>query len=249
MKRDIFLLFLLFLLLPRLSQAAAPVCTSAGTASGDMGSFAVLTIPNVTVASSQGYLALLLGYRDRTVTVSSIARNSESFTSIGSLADADDNLSAHIWRLKNPSTGTHDLTITLSGTFSGAAAAGVLLCTGVDQTTSEGTAASAQADDFTTTATVTSAVGELVISVAAKNDGGTSPPTLTADGGETQVFNVTSTVGNGFDVVVAGSYEAGAASVDMQWGGSAGPIDVVGISLKPAAAAAIARRREIIWLP
>ena len=239
---------LIALLLPGALWAATPTCTSLGTASGAMGSSAVLTIPNVTIGASNGYLAVLFGYRSRTITVTSVVRNGQSLTSIGSLADADDAISAHMYRYVNPSVGTFDVVITLSGTFSGSAAGGAISCLDVHQGTSEGTAASNQGSG-SVTATVTSASGELVISVAAKNDGNVQPPTLSIAGGATQLFNVTSTDGVGSDVVVAASYKAGAASVDMDWTGSSGPLDVVGISLKPTAAATPVRQRQVMILP
>ena len=228
--------------------AATPVCTSAGTAAGSMVSSAVLTIPNVTIGASNGYLAVLFGYRSRTITVTSVERNGQALTSIGSLADADDAISAHMYRYVNPSVGTFDVVVTLSGTFVGSAAGGALSCLNVHQGTSEGTAASNQGSG-SVTATVTSASGELVISVAAKNDGSVQPPTLSVVGGATELFNVTSTDGTGSDVVVGASYKAGAASVDMDWTGSSGAMDVVGIPLKPTAASTPVRQRQVMILP
>jgi hypothetical protein len=160
----------------------------------------------------------MFAYRHRTVTVVDVVRNGQTFTVIGSQVDSDDGLSTKLYRYVNPTVGTSDVVITLSGTFSGSGAAGVLFCENVHQGTPEGTKQEAEADAGDLGVTVGSATGELVISVGARNDGSNAPPDINADD-ETVLFNVNSGEGAGLDVVAAGSWQAGAASVEMLWGG------------------------------
>ena len=244
------LALIIALLLPTIASAD-PVCTSVGTAASELGSGAILTVPNVTVPSSSGYLVAMFAYRSRTITVTSVVRAGQTFTVIGSKVDADDQLSTKMYRYKNPTVSTADVVITLSGTLTGSGAAGILFCTGVDQSTSEGTVQTAEADTGDLGVTVSSATGELVISVGAKNDGANQPVAINADD-ETVLFNVTSTAGTGLDVVVAGSYQAGAASVEMLWGGTNNPMGVIGIPLKaapPPDPITSTRQRQVMILP
>lgn len=114
--------------------------------------------------------------------------------------------------LKNPATGTNTVAVTFSAavTFK---AGGAVSMTSVDQTTSEGAEAGGTGTGNPTT-TVTSAVNELVVDGTGCNLIVNSPTAATVGGGQTQRWNVDQG-GNG--VICAGSTEAGAASVAMDW--------------------------------
>lgn len=127
------------------------------------------------------------------------------------------------------------VTVTLSGTTRGGCVA--LNYSGVDQVTPFGTVVTAVSGSNNTTPTVTasSAAGELVLALAACNNGDTT--TATAGSGQTGLANFIGSAGAGANSGrILMSEEAGAASVVMDgtwsaarsWGTSAVPI-------KPAA--------------
>ena len=134
----------------------------------------------------------------------------------------------HLWQLVAPATGANNVVITMSG--GGVAIVGIAVSyTGVHQTTSLGTFASASGNSTAVTVDIASAVNDLVIDCVGTDGAGT--PTLTVGAGQTQRGNADA--GN---TLGAGSTEPGAATVTMSWTRSAAAVWATGgVSIKPAA--------------
>ena len=117
---------------------------------------------------------------------------------------------SELWYLIAPTTGTHDIVVTLADMVS-AVTGGARSFTGADQSTPLGTAAKAAGTTTPVTVTVTSAAGEYVMDSAGAYK--TTAITMTVGAGQTEDWNLAPLEG----CVGAGSYEDGAASVTMSW--------------------------------
>ena len=119
-----------------------------------------------------------------------------------------------MWYLKNPPSGTANVTVNLLGLTN--AAAGAVSFSGVDPINTFGAIASDSSTGTGTTnpsTTVASGTNNLVIdAVALEGDAGA----LTAGAGQTQRWTAT-TGGAASNIRGVGSTEAGAASVTMSW--------------------------------
>lgn len=140
-----------------------------------------------------------------------------------------------MWRIVAPATGAQ----TVSGTWATSVRwkMAAITYTGVDQTTPLGTAVTATTTLGTSvTVDISSASGELVISGVLNNDGTTA---LTQGAGETERFEDNSGAN---DVAIAGSDEAGAATVTMSYSGSNDRWATIGAPLKPVSASVPAKK-------
>lgn len=139
----------------------------------------------------------------------------------------------YLWRIINPPTGASNIVMTLSAPASGYG--GVTSYTGVDQTTPIRAFSGATGTTSPATTACASAVGDMVVD-AVQYEGSGTPPSVGAD----QTSRWTGDQGGWF---VAGSTEAGAASVTMSWTLTT-PTDyaIKAASLQAAAAAGGAAR-------
>lgn len=173
-----------------------------------------LLIVGVAVASNSSSL----------VTNMAVTFNGVAMTLIGSETNSRHNV--YLFKLADPSQGSYSVAVTWTNDGWGMAFGQAF--TGAQSET--GTFASADA----ATVNVTSAVGEYVIDCMACAD-----TTITVGAGQTQIAqtNAQSDSGDtsGDWMVGAGSYEAGAASVTMDWTGVATAKCICGVSIKPSA--------------
>lgn len=156
-------------------------------------------------------------------TVSSVSWNGQSFTQATGAYKAQamlfgDNGSVDIWYLKdaNLTNGTHDVTVTTNANCSCVATAFTL--SGVDQTTTTGTAAtngSSSNSASLTAGTVTSAAGEMVVGVFTTVSGNSGSSLSASD---TQIVKQANSSGNA--QVGFSSRAAGAATVTLTWSDS-----------------------------
>lgn len=139
------------------------------------------------------------------------------------------NLFTSLWIYKNPSSGSATVQANFSEVING-----IILSTrtysGVDQTTSTGTVASANGSSSPVTVNVSSAVAELVVDCAVGAD-----QTYTVGASQTQRTN-TEIAGNQEHLT---SDEPGAGTVTMSWAQNSGNWwATIAVPLKPATAAA-----------
>jgi hypothetical protein len=147
------------------------------------------------------------------MTISGVTYDSNAMTMLAQANNAGVAVS-QIWYLLAPASGTKTIAITTAGTAR-KISAGSRTYSGVHQTTSWGTAVTATGASTTPSVTISSASGELVIDHAM----GAGTDTFTVGSGQTERYNVV-TGGGGppnQNARSAGSEEAGAASVTMDW--------------------------------
>lgn len=207
---------LILLLCP--SWTLAAVTSNVHTSGNTGGSAATsLTISVTIAAGSNTNLYVCVGDNAGTLgTMSTVAWNtSESLTKITEI-DASDVWGASLWRLKAPTTGTHNVVITPSSSVNMAAA--VIALNGVDQTTSERTQSTATLSDNTgtgvTVTVVNSQNGDYVIDCVGRRQ--LENDTMTVGAGQTMLEDNRA---NGFnDVGVLLSTEAATgANTVMSW--------------------------------
>ena len=195
--------------------------TSTGTSSG--GNF------SVSHTTSGADRLMLVGVSINIGTgnsVTSIIYDGSGLTPVGTRTNGD--AVVEIWSLVNPSLGTHNVDITFNNTTDGNTA-GVMTFTGVDQTVPLGAFASASGNSGSGSATVSSALNELVFGVIAVDD--SADYDLVPDGSQTEDWDL-----YGSEVSGGGSTKAGAASVNMSWTWSGSDVWTVGgVSIKPLA--------------
>lgn len=123
------------------------------------------------------------------------------------------NQNAYIYRLLNPTTGAHSVSITqnVSATSNECYCAVVWALQGVHQTVPEGTLVTDTGSAASISSVVTSESGGFVLDVGAVN----SNPTVTIGGGHTQDINANVATSSG--TMVVGGHADGAASVTMSW--------------------------------
>ena len=217
---------------------AAIVGDTAATATIDRdGSTQTATISKA-VSGANRFMIIGVAIRSLSISVSSVVYNgSENATLIKRKTNADDAISVELWGLIAPTVGTNNVVVTLSAADISFVAS-VVVYTGVHQTTPTGTAVDAEGDSTDPSVVASSAAGEVVVDMTAKNDATSFPsaPTLTVGAGQTQKANLTTTEGGGNDLAGAMSEEAGAASVTMSWSGNNNPWAIAAVPLKPAGA-------------
>ncbi|HEY7634895.1 MAG TPA: hypothetical protein VH763_05100 [Gemmatimonadales bacterium] len=164
----------------------------------------------------------------------SVTYGGTGLTLLRSTRNSDNAVRAELWYLKNPASGTANVTVTLLGAAK--MAGGAVSFSGVNQTTPIGAIASDSSTGTGTTnptTTVTSATGNLVIDAVAMEG---SAGTVTAGANQTQRW--TNTTGSaGGEIRGVGSTEPGAASVTMSWTKTNNAKwAIVAASINPAAA-------------
>jgi hypothetical protein len=170
--------------------------------------------------------------------ITSMTYGGEAAVAVDTQANGD--FTANMRRVIAPATGAQTAAVNYDNTVD--AVLGVATFTGVHQTTPLGTPAKATGNASPATVDVSSATGELVVDLASAFDSAT----WTIGAGQTQRWNQT-LVSN---YPTSMSTEAGAASVTMSWTKSGGdPWVTIGVSIKPAAAAAAVRRTGPMVLP
>jgi hypothetical protein len=190
-----------------------------------------------TVAGSDRVLYVFVTTRFSD-TVTAVTYNGDALSQIATVNNSPDNLvSACVWRLIAPDTGTNNVVVTFSAARTGECTAVSL--TGVHQTTPEGTPATGSdvsGGGFTNpSVVVSSATGELVVDCVGLQNDSTSK-TLTVGADQTQLEQ--GSVGTTTSIVGAVSTEPGAASVTMSWTPStADDWAQVAVPVKPSAAA------------
>lgn len=152
-------------------------------------------------------LYVLIAQRYGTSGVTAVTYNSVAMTL---LSDYDDANETHtfVYRLVAPATGAN--TVGITQTDSRSLGYTAISCTGVDQVNPEGTIVQATGGGTAVSATVSSAVNDLVLDVLAWYR--PVAETATVGAGQTQRQNTSHTT-----VGAASSTEAGAASVAMTW--------------------------------
>lgn len=186
------------------------------------------TVSSFTVTGSNTYGVVSVGLRSATADITGITFNTVAMTELGDVLRAASTL--HVWTfgLAGPTSGN----VVITGDTSLAAEVVVSTYTGVAQTGSTGTVATADGASDTPSVTVSSATGELVVDAVGWNAGGDGTA------GASQTKRAEGVSGNGISMDVATSDEAGAASVTMSWTVTGGGAWVIlGVPLKPVAVA------------
>jgi len=201
------------------------------------------TISSHVVTSGTDRVLILFSAEGGDTTPQSITgvtwNTSENFTKLGRAAVSagiDNDYCAEIWYLVNPTATTANCVITLDGA-SGAREYYLLEANGVNQTTPfrDFTTAFQNTEDTTITATLSSAVGDVVVDAAACG----AHRTKTVGASQTQLFNATGAYSTSNRPELGVSWEAGAASVTMSWSlNNANRWATVLGSLQPSAASA-----------
>ena len=166
--------------------------------------------------------------------ISGITYNGVALTKIDAQQDAVGYCRSELWYLVAPATGTHDIVVTLGGSWGYTAymIGTATSFTGADQSAPLGTAVKATGTTTPVTVAAASAAGEYVVDSACAYKA--TAITLTVGAGQTEIANVTPAAG----YVGAASYEGGAASVTMSWALSATALGwaTVAVPIKPATA-------------
>lgn len=196
---------------------------------------------NISHANAGDYM-LVWVVADRANT--SVSYNSVALTKIGTLSLTFVTFTFECWRLKAPSVGTFNVTITPSGGAPQTMRAIVKTYSGVDQTTSEGTVVvttqDTQAAAGVTTSGIVSAVGEVVSEGAM-----TYNKTATAGASQTSEGNSGAAI-----PTLMGSRKAGAASVTVSWTWSGNQIaGQIAVPIKPATGAATQQPTKFSYQP
>ena len=203
-------------------------------ASTSIESGATITLANFAVGSGADRL-LIVGvswheWVAGTPTVSSITFGGVGLTRLGGLVAGQK--ASDIWYLKNPANSTANIVVTLSAGGAEYVVVGATSWTGVDQTTTFGTLATANGSSTAPSVNVSSAAGEVVHDNLSVN----AAPTITVGADQTQRWNQTTATSQQSG---AGSSEAGAATVTMSWTLSVSKAwAIAGVSIKAAAAGA-----------
>ncbi len=161
--------------------------------------------------------------------VDSVTYNGDSLTLVG--IEASNDARIEVWSLVAPDVGTFNVDVVFNSPSDGNTAA-VMTFTGVDQSTPLGTFASDSGNGTSGSATVTSAVGELVYAVISVDEN--TDYDLIPDGSQDEEWDLFAPEVNG-----GGSTLAGAASVNMGWSWPATPdrYAIGAVAIKPIASA------------
>jgi hypothetical protein len=148
------------------SVATLPPCSSPLVDAVSSGSTngSILRIAHTTSGPHRLMLVGVSINNDNFEMVSSIIYGGAPLTLINSVTQADD-ARAEIWKLVNPPLGNHEVVITFSEDLERQAVAGVVTFNGVEPSDPLGTFAGNSSTGSTANLTVSSAIGELVLSV------------------------------------------------------------------------------------
>jgi len=197
---------------------------------GNSSSGATLTVSHTITASGSNHFVIVgVTIDDSTRTVSSVTWNtSESLTQVPSARTTEAGISVDMWYLINPTTGTHDMDLEISS--GDGKVMGIQSFTDVHQTTPLGTVATASSTTGNATVTANCNTGDVVVDAVGDH---TTSSVLTVDASQTEDYNEDSTLHDG-----AGSHEAGAATVTMDWTVSTGRWVIAAICVQSPASAA-----------
>ncbi len=181
-------------------------------ASSGTGNLLSMSFAHTVGTGNQRLLVVGLTIRNGLNLGTSVSYGGAGLTLLRATRNHDNAVRAEMWYLKNPASGTANVTVTMLGIAK--VAVGAVSFSGVDQTTPFGAVSADSSTNTGTTnptTTVASATGNTVIDVAAlEGDAGT----ITAGSGQTQRWtNATGSAGS--DIRGTGSTEPGAASVTM----------------------------------
>jgi hypothetical protein len=156
---------------------------------------------------------------------SSITFGSQSLSQV--IQDGLGDVRGSLWVLAAPAVGTDTITVTFPNSMI-ESVGGATSWTGVYQSQPLRNATSTDGNSASPSLTVTSATNDVVVDVLTVNNG----ETPTVDGSQAERWNIST----GSEVAGAGSSEAGAASVAMDWTlGASQFFTLCGASLRPGA--------------
>ncbi|MDH3458402.1 MAG: hypothetical protein OER90_16285, partial [Gemmatimonadota bacterium] len=182
--------------------------------SSTTGSATTLTWPHTVGDGADRFLIVGVSIRNAGRTVQGITYGGTPLSLVGAQNNHDNAVRAEIWSLASPSTGTANVTVTLSG--GAKMIGGAVSFFGVNPAAPLGTYASAFSTDTGTldpSVTLSSVAGEVVVDVLASEG---SAGSLTPSAGQTQRWNLFYGTSGG-DVAGAGGTAPGAASVTTTW--------------------------------
>jgi len=225
---------ILALLLLIASPAWGAVTFDAYTTDAIFSSDTLSTSHTVGGGCTNPYLVVAVHTLSQDLTHSSVSATAGSLTQIGTLLQYDDGAGSHyklsLWGIAG-ATGVQSITITLSEPATVIYSFTRSYC-GVNQATPLGTAATA----LTNTVNVSSAAGELVIDAMILR----TSSTISATGGQTVRYAESLDFSR-----AAGSDLAGSGTTTMSWLAADA---IIGVPLKPTAAAATrVRRRPVVF--
>lgn len=197
------------------------------------------TVSGFTVTGSNTYAIVGIGLRTNTGDITGVTFNGATMTELQQYNNNPGTMTIWLFGLAGPTTGN----VVITGDTSLAAEVVVSTYTGVAQTGSTGTVATATGTAPTVTVDVTSATGEMVVDIVGWRTGGDG----TAGAGQTKRSE--GVAGNGISMDLATSDEAGAATTTMSWtidGTTADGWLTIGVPLKPVATATI-KKQDIIF--
>lgn len=192
-----------------------PTLVGAASSSAVSGASSITrTVAHTVVEYENGIT--LVEVQIRNASSQTVASITDSLGGVYVFKDAQSNgtnCRVEMWYLLAPTIGASTITITLS--LAARCTANARTFQYVDQATPFGTVVKAVGNTLDATVTVASAVGELVVDVAAHENSGS---TMTAAVGQTETHNQATINGTNSNNVVGGtSYKTGAASVVMSW--------------------------------
>lgn len=175
-----------------------------------------LTWAHTVTAAGTGRI-LLVGVSIKVTagqTVTGITFDGIALTKLEDRVSGTPDIRAELWYLKSPSTGAHDIIVTVSAIVR--FCAGGQSFTGVDQIDTFGTVAEADGFNMLATVNVVSSTEQVVVDVCAKHNTRDYPIAVGAN--QTQRYQNANTHGVATNnAIVCGSTEPGAGAVVMSW--------------------------------
>ena len=162
---------------------------------------------------------------------SAITYNAVGMTKLDDVTTLSPQITVQLWYLIDPATGSNSISVTHAGTPE--IAGGAMSFTGVHQVSPFGTQVKTSGDAGSGSVNVSSAAGQLVVDVFARED----DEAITVGAGQTERVNIVSTRASGTENVALGmSHEPGAATIAMGWSWAAGNREfaTIGVPIKGA---------------
>lgn len=196
------------------------------------GNTTTITVSHTVGAGSDLFMLVAVGWYNTqgARTVSTVVWNgSESLSAVASSSvSSSDSHSVQLWKLAAPSTGTHNVVVTLSGNED-LIFCGVSSWSGVDQTSPLGTAATNTGTGATGQVTLSSAADQYVAGSIA-HGAALASDFSTSDTEMWEQFDATTNLNSG-------AYSVGAGSVSLDWsGGNNVPWAATGVPILPVSA-------------
>ena len=183
------------------------------------------TVSHTTSGTDRCLVVLVTTYVAGGTTVSSVTYNGTAMTNAGSQTSPSGNSRVTIFYLANPSSGAHDIVVTLAASADDLFVAG-LSFTDVHQATPTGTFVSANGTSTTPSVVATSETGGMVVDGIMASSGSSAA----VGAGQTSRYSLANAI-EGY-----GSTEPGAASVTMSWTITSGNWAIAALPLKPVLA-------------